>query len=415
MMATAVETAKKNGLYTIVVDYNMDYPAKRIADKCYCVSTSNIDALAEICREEQVDGVFSGYSELNQFFTLELTEKTGLFNYCNREQLNTLANKRNFKDACVRYGVPIVPEYEVEDLYSCNNTCFPVIVKPVDSYSGKGITICYGEEEIQSAISKAIEASRSSRYIIEKYMDDNDYDVIASYYDIQNGVVALSSMADRLMVTFPNNRRLNTALVYPSQYLDRYLEQMNNSVCKMISSLGIKNGTVFFEGCVDKNSFYFWESGFRLCGAQQNIFPSFINNVDIQELLINYAVSGKMSEINMMEREDPFFKGKFACNGVLFLKPGVVDNTIGIEDVSNIPGVISFTQLIEKKKRIEENDIGTLNQSFARFHIVGDSKEELCEIIKRILSTVSVVDEYGNNMVLQTFNYGGLCSKKRFI
>lgn len=400
MMKTSVETAKKLGIYTIVVDYKEDSPAKKIADKSYLISTSDIDGLEVICKEEKVDGVFFGYSETNQYFTLELTERMGLPFYSNREQIDALANKSNFKRVCRNHGISVVPDVEEEKV----EDYLPVIVKPVDSFSGKGITVCNRVEDLMAAKKLAIEESKTKEYLIEKFMDFSKYDVIAVYYSIQDGVVALSSMVDRYMYTFENGRQLNTGLFYPSKYLSRYIEEVDENVKNMIKSLNIVNGTIFIEGCVDEKDFYFWESGFRLCGAQQNIFPKHINNVDIQELLIHHAVTDTMGEENKMYLEDPYFKGKKACNGVIFLKKGKIMGISDIDDILNIDGMVNFTQLKFVGDEVTENDIGTLNQSFARIHIVGDSVDTLLEIINEVFDKLTVYDENGNNMLIDTFS-----------
>lgn len=417
MMATAVETAKKHGIYTVVVDYFEDSPAKKIADKAYLVSTADTEMLLEICKNEKIDGVYSNYSEVNQFFTLDLTERGGYYNYATREQANILANKANFKAACRKYGVGVVPEFELDENCKQQDLAqieYPAIVKPVDSFSGKGITICQNEEELREAIPVALGVSKSRKFLVEKYMSDEDYDVIAVYYSIQDGKVALSSMVDRYMVDFENKRRLNTALVYPSQYLGRFLNEMDAPIRNMLEGLGVQNGSIFMEGAVNDSGFYLWEAGYRLCGAQQNIFPAHINHLDMQEMLICHALTGKMADENLMHLEDPWFKGKVACNGLIFVRPGKVCDVKGIEQVLGMPGVINFTQLMHAGDVVNEGDIGTLNQSFARFHIVADNKDELFALITSIMNTISVEDENGENMTINTFDFDLMRCDKRW-
>lgn len=64
-MYDAVERAKRMGIYTIVVDYYPNSPAKRIADRSYLASTTDIDRVLEIARENEIDGVFTGFSDAN--------------------------------------------------------------------------------------------------------------------------------------------------------------------------------------------------------------------------------------------------------------------------------------------------------------------------------------------------------------
>lgn len=416
MMCSAVLKAKELGAYTIVADYNENFPAKKYADEKVLISTSDTDALLELCKEKKVDGVFSGYSEVNQYFTLDLCERGGYPYYGTRAQVEALANKANFKRCCRENGVPGVPEYHLteellpEDMAKLE---YPVIIKPVDSYSGKGITICTDESMVADAVKSAISQSKAKQFLVEKYMDDEHYDVVTAYYSIQDGKVALSAMVDRYMYYF-GSRRLNTGLLYPSQYLDRYIAEADEKVRKMLENLGVQNGTLFIEGCVNAEGFWFWETGFRLCGAQQSILPAHINGVDIQEMLICHALTGKMADEDKMHLEDPHFRGKTACNGVIFINKGKISEIGGIEEIRAMPEIVNFSPLQQVGDEVTAEDVGTLNQSFARVHLICDDKEQLFKAIDNLYEKLKIVDTEGNDMVIRTFDFDEMREEKRW-
>lgn len=413
----AVKQAKSLGIYTIATDYFPNSPAKAIADKAYDVSTTDIDALERIAKEERVDGVFVAWSDINHYVAEELCRRLGFPFYGTKEQLFTFTNKCAFKDCCRRFGVPVVRDFELTDQMAPEHMAkleYPIIIKPADSYSGKGITICHTPEEVPAAIREALSKSKTRQFLTEKYMDDEHYDTVGIYYTIQDGVPALSSMTDRCMSEFINNKRLNTAIFYPSQYLDRYIREVDPLVRNMLCGMEMKNGVIFFEGCVNQEGFFLWESGYRLCGAQQNIFPAYINHVDSQKMLISHALTGRMAEKNMIEMEDPYFKGKAACNGLIFLEPGEIHAISGVEDIIKIPGVVNFTQLRQVGDVIRADEIGTLNQSFARFHIVADSQAGLRTLIDSIFARLRVCGEDGKNMCLDLYDFESISTPKRW-
>lgn len=413
----AVKQAKSLGIYTIVTDYFPNSPAKRIADSAYDISTTDIDALEQMAIIEQIDGIFVAWSDINHYIAEELCRRLHLPFYATREQLYRFTNKRAFKDYCRKCGVPTVPEFRLtekmlpEDMAGLQ---YPIIIKPTDSYSGKGITICSSESEVADAVREALSNSRSGEFLAEKYMDDTNYDTVGIYYTIQNGVAALSSMTDRCMSEFTNKKRLNTAIFYPSQYLDRYIREVDPLVKNMLHQSDIKNGVIFFEGCVNQNGFTLWESGFRLCGAQQNIFPAYINQIDSQKMLLCHALTGQMADKDLIAREDPYFKGKSACNGLVFLNTGKIKKIEGIEEILEMPGLLNFTQLKQTGDTVRVEDIGTLNQSFARFHAVANSRSELCTLVDQIFSKLLVCDEQGHNMCLHIYDFESINKAKRW-
>lgn len=52
-----VEAAKKMGVYTIVTDYLVDSPAKKVADEAWMLNIKDVDQIVERCKQEQVNGV----------------------------------------------------------------------------------------------------------------------------------------------------------------------------------------------------------------------------------------------------------------------------------------------------------------------------------------------------------------------
>ena len=69
----------------------------------------------------------------------------------------------------MKYGVPTVPEFSKDNRPKAKD--YPVIVKPVDGCSSRGITVCHNDEELSHAIDFALSQSLSSNVIIEKYID----------------------------------------------------------------------------------------------------------------------------------------------------------------------------------------------------------------------------------------------------
>ena len=96
-MVDVVNTAKALGIYTIVTDYDKESPAKKISEKSYDLSTTNIDSLEKIAKDERIDGVFTGFEDTNTFSALELCKRLGLPFYATKKQLDISSNKSNFK------------------------------------------------------------------------------------------------------------------------------------------------------------------------------------------------------------------------------------------------------------------------------------------------------------------------------
>ena len=63
-----VKKSKERGHYTIVCDGYPDGPARQYADASYVIPVTDIDAVAELCQKEKVDGIITSFSDLSPYF-----------------------------------------------------------------------------------------------------------------------------------------------------------------------------------------------------------------------------------------------------------------------------------------------------------------------------------------------------------
>ena len=74
----AIKTAKRLGCETILCDYLPDNPGRCEADRFYLVSTTDEQAVLEVARREQVDGVLAYASDPAAPTAAYVAEKLGL-------------------------------------------------------------------------------------------------------------------------------------------------------------------------------------------------------------------------------------------------------------------------------------------------------------------------------------------------
>ncbi len=60
--ALLAKEAKRRGYYTIVCDGFEDGPAKEYADKAYTIDVRDTDAIVEMCKKEEADGIVGSSS-----------------------------------------------------------------------------------------------------------------------------------------------------------------------------------------------------------------------------------------------------------------------------------------------------------------------------------------------------------------
>lgn len=400
-----VECAKKMGLYIICVGQEQGGIAKDLADEAYCISTTDHEALVALIKEKNIDGVFTGASEFNIQNVIKVAHMAGLPCYCNEDQWALMQDKRNYKDTCKKYGIPVVPEYPQDT--DPADIVYPVIVKPTDGCSSKGVMLVKKAEELPQAIAYAKEYSVCKEVIIERFMDCK---AIAAFYTVQDGVPSLSHIVDIFQY---NNRdgipTITSVSLYPSNLLEAYLQKMDKKICDMIKGIGLKNGVVSFQIFTENEEFYAFECCLRISGNYDFPIIERINGINYLEMMIEYAVTGSMGEKIVAQWSDPSFHGMYAANLVLMLREGEIGSISGVEKVMEHKNIVAMNApSFAVGSVIRPEYIGTLLQTFTRFHLVGEDFEDLKAAINYIFDTVQILDTNGNNMLYSQFDHAAL-------
>lgn len=394
-----VNYAHELGFYVIVTsntDPNGD--AKRIADESLEYSSSDYDSIVKYIKENDIDGVMTGASEFHILNMIRICKMANLPVYATEEQWNICQNKQSFKNLCRKYGVPCVQEFSANDNPSTFD--YPIIVKPTDGCSARGITVCQTVDEYSKAIEKALEYSTEKKVIIEKFVENKGTTMSVRYIAV-DGELYLEAVGDRYVLDSEKGKALITAAAfYPSKYTDFYIKEVDEKVKAMFKGLGLKNGVLFMESIANDDGIWFYEMGLRISGGMTYKITEQTNDVNELKMLINFAATGKMCEQEDIHKIDPHFNNYFSASIAIPLKIGSIASIQGLEQINSINEVGNITQYWTIGESVLPKHIGTLDQLFARIPIITKGKERLAEIMKEIKQNLSVKDTYGQEMII---------------
>lgn len=376
---------------------------EKIADEAYQINTQDVDALEKLVKEKGIDGIFVGTTEVNIPPAMELSRRTGAHFYVNQAQWDILANKRAFKDLLERHGISAIPEYNVSSRLTdeeIGGLPYPVLVKPADSSGARGISLAENPEELRRAYAYAESFSPSGTVLVERFMRDMDDTFIR--YHFQDGKYSVSSSFDRhVNFTQGGFGGVGIAYLHPSSHLQKYLDDIDEKMQAVFREMELKDGVITLQGFVDGDEqFHFYEAGYRLGGSQSYIFTDAVNGSNSLHYMINYALTGKMADEEIARRDNPYFT-KACCNLYVALKAGTITKLDGVEAVRAMPEVLNVTELIGVGETIEKT--GSLSQVCLRMHVIAENWEKLNGALRRIYDTLCILDENGNDMILERF------------
>jgi phosphoribosylaminoimidazole carboxylase (NCAIR synthetase) len=398
-----VKVANSMGLHTVVLDPYCHSPAKRHAATSYDIDVSDLDAVDRVIRDEGVAGVLVGVADPLVRFYQKICARNQLHCYATETIIRALTSKTSFAQTCVAHGVAVTPFFDVDvnSPSAINRLDYPVVVKPVDTGAGVGISVCRNPVEFEAGVDKALAVSIRKELRVEKYMQCDDMFV---YYTFIDGMAHLSALADRHKTDKQGQfSSVCIAAEYPSRHAHRFVQEVHPKLVKMFEALGIQNGVLLIQFFVDDNAFYAYDPGFRLQGEAPHLYLKYINHFDHREMLLRFAMTGHMWPGDFSEVNDPRFKGLRATTVWVLLRAGRLSSIRGLEAIRSHPNVIEMLQRFDIGDLVTSDMLGTERQVFARIYTTAQTSIEAQRVLRFIHDTLVVTDESGTDMVLDRY------------
>lgn len=379
-------------------------PYVGVCEKAYAIDTQDIEFIVEVVRKEHCSGIFVGASEVNIIPAIEVARISGINFYTNKRLWDALANKRSFKSLLSKHGIGTTKEFHVTKEFSEEDLSaieFPVIIKPVDGSGARGISVAHNIEELKAGYLRACSISWTDTAVVEKYITGMDDMFI--HYTIIDGQYSLACTFDRnLNYSQGGFTGMAVGYTYPSVFTKQYIETIDDKMKSAFADLGIKNGAINIQCFTDGNDFFFYESGYRLGGEQMYFFTEQLTGINVLELIVNHALTGKMADsVDEIKKDNPYFS-KPCLSYYIPLKPGIITIMNGIDEIRKLEGVLNVTQFCHKGDVIAKD--GSLSQVCLRMHLMRDNIVDLANTVDSVNSILDIRDENGNDMMLEKFD-----------
>ena len=340
-----------------------------------------------------------------------LCAKAGLPVYATKEQWDICQDKSSFKQLCRNYDVSVVPEYVIGSVLKDED--FPVIVKPSDGCSARGLFVCHNNEELRAAEIEARKQSPTGRILIEHYIQNGGRTMSAKYI-VVNGNYYLEIISDRYVM---DNGKVTAFVEYPSAYSDLHLKKVNPHIQEMFQSIGIENGVISLQEIPENDNIYLHEMCLRITGGMVYKITDAVGNGNALEMLIHYALTSEMCEEKDVRLIDARINGKSAASLSIPLREGRISSIENFDPIEVLNNVVDVTTYYHIGDTITEDKIGSLDQLFARIIVVADSRKEMYETYRGIRNSLSIKDTNGDNMIIwDTFDriYDDFTAKTKY-
>lgn len=295
----AIIQAKKLGYHVVTCDYLPNNPGHKISDESYNVSTTDKEAVLDLAKKVNIDGVVSYATDQSAETAAYVSEKLG-FPSNSVNAVKTLTNKDLFKQHLKNnnFSVPNINWFssEEEAVSGMSTLRLPVMVKPVDASGSKGVSKVNNNEEIEHAVNNAFSYSRNKRIIVEEFIEQDGF-LIGGDGFIIDGELVFSCLINQHNDNEAPNVYAPIAESVP--YIDKngMKNLVRDELEKLVKSLNLKVGSINFDIMINKEGKIFLiDVGPRNGG---NLIPKVIElatGID----LTSYCIRCAMNEQNVV-------------------------------------------------------------------------------------------------------------------
>ena len=305
-----IEAAHKLGIYVITCDYLPDNIAHKYSDEYHNVSIVDKEAVLELARKLQIDGIMSFAVDPGVVTAAYVQEQMELPGNP-YESVCILQNKDRFRNFLTQHGfnVPKAKGFASMEDALAEKYWFPwpVIVKPTDSAGSKGVTRVNRLEDLEPALKVAFDHSISGRVIVEEFIEKQGCSSDTDCFSVDGQLKFVSFSAQRFDEDAPNPYT-PSAYSWPSTFTPAQEEELTSEIQRLLTLLGMRTSIYNIETRVGTNGKpYIMEVSPRGGGNRLAEMLRYATGVD----LITNAVRAAVGEEVVGVEQKPY-KGAWA-------------------------------------------------------------------------------------------------------
>ncbi len=384
-----IKQLKSRGIATVLADGSPNAVARPYADTFYQVNVFDIEAVKRIAVEERVDFLLTVCADQILLVVAEASEQLGLPCYIDFKTAQDVSDKLRMKRIFREAGIPTTNYVETDhfDPGAVAPLRFPLVVKPVDAYSSKGVRKAENLEELERYYAEAQQISRSGGVIVEEFFRGEELSVDAFVVDGKAQILTVSN-SDKVQY---EDRFVIFRGRYPASASARVTAQITEIAQKIADAFHLVNAPLLIQLLARGDEVSVLEFCARTGGNMKWLLIKHSCGVDVITATIDVTL-GLTPDITPRDTGHAI-----VVNDFLYCSPGVFDHFEGFDEMV-AQGLINEFHPGRIKGTVMRG-VTSSSDRIAGMNIVAGSVEEFNEKEKKILERVRVVDVDGNDIL----------------
>ena len=382
----AIKEAVKMGYYVITCDYLPSNPGHHYSHEYHNVSTTDKDAVLELAKRLNVDGIVAYASDPAAPTAAYVCEKLGLPT-SPYKSVEILSKKHLFRQYLAEHGfnVPNARSYtSYEDAEKdIDSFKLPVMVKPVDSSGSKGINKLVDKKQLKTFYEDAQSYSREKIVIIEEFIEKQGPQISGDAFSVE-GELVFHCLGNEFYSTHVDKDFAPLGECWPTIMPQSVIDQLVQDLQRLISSLGMKSTAYNVEAIYGKDGkVYILELGARSGGSLIPQITALATGVDMVPYVIKAAMGEDCSELKMAS-----VKG-FWSNYMAHANKTGIYNGIAFDEVFKKNHLVDYVS--ETKKGDSVHKYRDAQDCIGELIIRYENQEQMFQMIENMNKYVTIL------------------------
>ncbi len=386
-----IEKLKERGFYIILIDF-LDNPiAKSHADIHIKESTLEKEVVLRIAKEYEADLVISTCVDQANVTACYVAEKMGLPSPYNYETAIKVTNKVLMKQIMMENDIPTSKYLKIQSIkeYDLHELKYPVIVKPTDSNSSKGVRkISTENENIEEAIQIASKISRNKEVIVEEFITGIEIGIDCF---VKNGTAIVLMVKERRKIN-KNHKSVQQiyGCIWPIKISKEIFDQIKKISNQIANAFHLNNTPLMIQAILNENTISVIEFGARIGGGESYKIIKESTGFDYLDASIESFLGHEVT----MNNHEP---NMFYADNFIYARQGVFDH-IAYDKFLLSDNILEYCNSLKEKGTEIDEDISS-NNRVGVFTVKSNTVDELYNKINLVLKSIDVYDIDGNSIM----------------
>lgn len=327
-----IKELKSRGIFTLLADMNENVPAKQYADEFHKVSVLDVEGVKNLAKEQKVDFLISVCADQVLQVVAEVSEALNLPCYIDFETAENVSKKSYMKRIFWENDIPtsqyvIMNRFDAEKIQHLN---YPLIVKPVDSYSSRGVCKVNSIDELTIAFDNAVNISRSKNAIVEEFVEGEEISV--DVY-VEEGKAHVLCLTNLYKIGEDGKFVINRSCI-PARVSEDIALQISETAQKIADAFGLKNTPMLIQLISDGKKISVVEFCARTGGGIKFLMIKKVCGFDVVKAVVDLTL-GIKPHVEKFEKPSTF-----TINEFIYCNAGTLDRLEGFDELLE-EGIIS--------------------------------------------------------------------------